>query len=358
MDSYLENAMDYVQETFESANQWMKVNDPFRFPEVEASVWDALDNDRGNDRGNDRNEGRDSSNSGLRDAIERATANDRGKMHDAFDRIDRGFRDIIDRNSDREVGRDRNDGRDSSNSGLRDAIERATANDRGKMHDAFDRIDRGFNFLRDIIDRDERSGSHDESYEVLRNDLGLRSYAIDKNNVRYNILSDKAFVEKSWKDFNAQFKNNGENTQAGENFKQQEANIRRLEAGHHKILDYNAHIANIKAAAEKMEEQAEKERKERSVTDKIIDGFGQAFTRDENKDFSQDVNKVLDYTGKAIGFQKIVDDFGDDAKKVAKGAGDIFINTVDALGGAAQDLHDMQVGTDSSGMKVKKRDEL
>ncbi|MFK7760984.1 MAG: hypothetical protein AB8B46_02530 [Candidatus Midichloriaceae bacterium] len=37
----------------------MKANDPFRFPEVEASVWDALDNDRGNDRGNDRNEGRD-----------------------------------------------------------------------------------------------------------------------------------------------------------------------------------------------------------------------------------------------------------------------------------------------------------
>ena len=96
MDSYLENAMDYVQEAFESANQWMKENDPLRFPEVEASVWDALDNDRGNDRGNDRNEGRDSSNSGLRDAIERATANDRGKMHDAFDRIDRGFRDIID----------------------------------------------------------------------------------------------------------------------------------------------------------------------------------------------------------------------------------------------------------------------
>ena len=305
MDSYLENAMDYVQEAFESANQWMKENDPLRFPEVEASVWDALDNDRGNDRGNDRNEGRD-----------------------------------------------------SSNSGLRDAIERATANDRGKMHDAFDRIDRGFNFLRDIIDRDERSGSHDESYKVLRNDLGLGSHAMDKNNVRYDILSDKAYVEKSWEDFNAQFKNNGENTQAGENFKQQEANIRRLEAGHHKILDYNAHIANIKAAAEKMEEQAEKERKERSVTDKIIDGFGQAFTRDENKDFSQDVNKVLDYTGKAIGFQKIVDDFGDDAKKVAKGAGDIFINTVDALGGAAQDLHDMQVGTDSSGMKVKKRDEL
>ena len=61
MDSYLENAMDYVQEAFESANQWMKENDPLRFPEVEASVWDALDNDRGNDRevGKDRNEGRD-----------------------------------------------------------------------------------------------------------------------------------------------------------------------------------------------------------------------------------------------------------------------------------------------------------
>jgi hypothetical protein len=28
-DSYLENAMDYVQETFESANEWMKTNDPF-----------------------------------------------------------------------------------------------------------------------------------------------------------------------------------------------------------------------------------------------------------------------------------------------------------------------------------------
>eukprot|EP00639_Heterosigma_akashiwo_P002116 CAMPEP_0194574482 /NCGR_PEP_ID=MMETSP0292-20121207/10315_1 /TAXON_ID=39354 /ORGANISM="Heterosigma akashiwo, Strain CCMP2393" /LENGTH=82 /DNA_ID=CAMNT_0039426011 /DNA_START=239 /DNA_END=487 /DNA_ORIENTATION=- len=29
MDSYLENAMGYVQETFESANVWMKENDPF-----------------------------------------------------------------------------------------------------------------------------------------------------------------------------------------------------------------------------------------------------------------------------------------------------------------------------------------
>jgi hypothetical protein len=29
MDSYLENAMDYAQEAFESANEWMKENDPF-----------------------------------------------------------------------------------------------------------------------------------------------------------------------------------------------------------------------------------------------------------------------------------------------------------------------------------------
>ena len=36
MDSYLENAMDYVQETFESANEWIKENDPLRFSEVEA----------------------------------------------------------------------------------------------------------------------------------------------------------------------------------------------------------------------------------------------------------------------------------------------------------------------------------
>lgn len=57
MDSYLENAMDYVQEAFESANQWMKENDPLRFPVVKASVWDALDNDR--EVGRDRNEGRD-----------------------------------------------------------------------------------------------------------------------------------------------------------------------------------------------------------------------------------------------------------------------------------------------------------
>ena len=38
MDSYLENAMDYVQEAFESANQWMKENDPLRFPEVKATI--------------------------------------------------------------------------------------------------------------------------------------------------------------------------------------------------------------------------------------------------------------------------------------------------------------------------------
>ena len=31
MDGYLENAMDYVQETFESANEWMKENDPFYY---------------------------------------------------------------------------------------------------------------------------------------------------------------------------------------------------------------------------------------------------------------------------------------------------------------------------------------
>ena len=36
MDGYLENAMDYVQETFENANEWMKENDPLKFPEVEA----------------------------------------------------------------------------------------------------------------------------------------------------------------------------------------------------------------------------------------------------------------------------------------------------------------------------------
>jgi hypothetical protein len=47
MDSYLENAMDYVQEAFESANQWMKENDPLRFPEVEASVLDVLDKENG-----------------------------------------------------------------------------------------------------------------------------------------------------------------------------------------------------------------------------------------------------------------------------------------------------------------------
>jgi hypothetical protein len=57
MDSYLENAMDYVQSTFENANEWLKAHDPLPLTVffAEASVWDALDNDRGNDR----NEGRD-----------------------------------------------------------------------------------------------------------------------------------------------------------------------------------------------------------------------------------------------------------------------------------------------------------
>lgn len=36
MDSYLENAMDYVQLTFENANEWLKAHDPLKFPEVEA----------------------------------------------------------------------------------------------------------------------------------------------------------------------------------------------------------------------------------------------------------------------------------------------------------------------------------
>ncbi|MEY4097110.1 MAG: hypothetical protein RLZZ102_800 [Pseudomonadota bacterium] len=36
MDSYLENAMDYVQSTFENANEWFKAHDPLKFPEVEA----------------------------------------------------------------------------------------------------------------------------------------------------------------------------------------------------------------------------------------------------------------------------------------------------------------------------------
>ena len=106
------------------------------------------------------------------------------------------------------------------------------------------------------------------------------------------------------------------------------------------------------------EANIEKERKERSVTDKIIDGFGQGITRGENKDLSQDINKVLDYTGKVTGLQQIVDSFGDDAKKFAKGAGETFTDTVYAFGKAAQDLHDMEVGTDSSDMQVKKRDEL
>jgi len=38
MDSYLENAMNYVQETFESANDWIKENDPLKFPEVNADL--------------------------------------------------------------------------------------------------------------------------------------------------------------------------------------------------------------------------------------------------------------------------------------------------------------------------------
>ena len=36
MDSYLENVMDYVQSTFENANEWLKAHDPLKFPEVEA----------------------------------------------------------------------------------------------------------------------------------------------------------------------------------------------------------------------------------------------------------------------------------------------------------------------------------
>jgi hypothetical protein len=36
MDSYLENAMDYVQSTFENANEWLKAHDPLKFPEVDA----------------------------------------------------------------------------------------------------------------------------------------------------------------------------------------------------------------------------------------------------------------------------------------------------------------------------------
>jgi hypothetical protein len=33
---YLENAYDYASEAFESANEWMKENDPLKFPEVNA----------------------------------------------------------------------------------------------------------------------------------------------------------------------------------------------------------------------------------------------------------------------------------------------------------------------------------
>jgi len=40
MDGYLENAMDYVLETFESANEWMKENDPLKFPMVQAACFD------------------------------------------------------------------------------------------------------------------------------------------------------------------------------------------------------------------------------------------------------------------------------------------------------------------------------
>jgi len=40
MDGYLENAMDYVLETFESANEWMKENDPLKLPMVQAACFD------------------------------------------------------------------------------------------------------------------------------------------------------------------------------------------------------------------------------------------------------------------------------------------------------------------------------
>ena len=66
-------------------------------------------------------------------------------------------------------------------------------------------------------DRDvERTTKLYRDYITVSDDLGINSFAYDKNNVRYDILSSKAYVEKAWEEFNAQFKNTG-NTQSAEN---------------------------------------------------------------------------------------------------------------------------------------------
>ena len=55
----LSHSINFVSSVFSSANEWLKENDPFSLPVVEASVWDALGKDH--DFSREHNYGRDSS---------------------------------------------------------------------------------------------------------------------------------------------------------------------------------------------------------------------------------------------------------------------------------------------------------
>ena len=68
-------------------------------------------------------------------------------------------------------------------------------------------------------DRDvERTTKLYRDYITVSDHLGINSFAYDKNNVQYDILSSKAYVEKAWEEFNAQFKNTGNTQSAGKEY--------------------------------------------------------------------------------------------------------------------------------------------
>jgi len=227
-DSYYDSSVGFLQESLEmigenlaygffTINDFIKEHDPFPltvfFAEAAGGVRTSIsggtdsDNQRG---GYSRDQGEDHAHNNHG-----GNSDDRGAariMKSQFERHSGGLRVTItirgvtyDFDSFGDVGSSFSNN-DANNDYKRGAYSKDPGED--KAHN---------NHGGNSNDRDvERTTKLYRDYITVSDHLGINSFAYDKNNVKYDILSSKAYVEKAWEEFNTQFKNTG-NTQSAEN---------------------------------------------------------------------------------------------------------------------------------------------
>ena len=191
----LKHGVDYASSILNSVNEWLKENDPLKgyalppltFPAAEASVWDALGKDY--DFSREYNYGRDPSDGHSREGRE---GSDRHNSQ-AKKELENKIASQIQRNAD---------------GCAKEGTITVEVSDRplpGGYYEKFHGTGRDIG--RDRNGDTCSSSSNDNNIPIdfvkMRTDLGIKNFAIDKNNIIYYPMIDESYIDQVWKKYNA-----------------------------------------------------------------------------------------------------------------------------------------------------------